>query len=106
MGPVGAGGAGEEFEEGAGAALFDDVVEFVWFFRVFLFSGGDDVDLSSAGGQGSEAAFDAEEDEFRDVAEVEACSASVRASVFADFVPDDVCFVSETPGAHDFEAFL
>ena len=105
MGPVLAGGAGEEFEVGTGRAGFDDGVELVGFAGVLLFAGLDDVDLAAGGLEGAEFAFDAEEDEFGDVAEVETEAATVWASIFADFVPDEVGFVGETPGFHDFEAF-
>ena len=49
-------------------------------------------------------AANAKQNEFSDITEIKPDSATVRASIFADFVPNDVGFIVETPGFHDGEA--
>src|SRR5437763_114787 len=49
-------------------------------------------------------ALNAEEHEFGHVPEIEPHTASIRAAIFSDLVPDDVALVSESPRLHDFES--
>jgi hypothetical protein len=66
---------------------------------------GQQIDLSPSRREGAGVlAADAEQDQFGDVAEVEADAAAVRAAVLADLVPDDVGLVGEAPRLHHGEA--
>ncbi len=72
---------------------------------MFAFAGGEEIDLAAAWGEGAGVlAAGAEQDDFGDVAEIEADASSVRAAILADFVPDEVGFVGEAPGFQDFQA--
>lgn len=95
----------EQFQVRPPTARFDQVILFVGFARMLPFPAGHQVDLPPSRRQRSCAfAADAEQDEFRDVAEIEADAPPVRSAVLADFVPDDVGLVLETPGFQDIEA--
>src|SRR6266849_8753367 len=50
-------------------------------------------------------AIHAEQDQFRDVAEVEAHATAIRAAVFANLVPDKVGLVAKAPSLHDCQSF-
>src|SRR5229473_3810559 len=50
-------------------------------------------------------ALHAEQDQFRDVAEVEAHATAIRAAVFANLVPDKVGLVEKAPSLHDCQSF-
>src|SRR4051812_21042562 len=64
-------------------------------------TGLDHIDLSASGIQSSHRAPDAEQDEFGDIAEVEADAATVRTAILPPLRPDDVAHVTETPGLHN-----
>jgi len=103
--PSGAALAGEQFEIGGGAAFFDELVQFVRFAGMLPFALNNHVDLPPRGGQRADLPFDAEQNQLGDVSKVEADTSSVGTAIFADFVPDKIRFVSETPGLHQFESF-
>src|SRR6202040_4458933 len=46
-----------------------------------------------------------EQNQFCDIAEIEAHSTAIRATVFAYLVPDDICFVTKTPGFNHCQTF-
>lgn len=77
---------------------------FVGFAGVFAFAGFEHVDLAASGWECAQGSAHAKEDEFCDVAEVEADAAAVGAAVFASFGPDEVGDVAESPGFHDGES--
>ena len=87
LAPVGAWFPGKEFQVRGGAALFDEVVEFLGFAGVAVFSGQDDVFLAASGVEGAQPATYAEEYHFGHVAKVEAHSPAVRAAVSPYLVP-------------------
>ena len=90
--------AAEQFQVRSPAARFDQFVLLIGLSRMLPFPAGQKVDLSPSGRQRPRTlAADAEQDEFRDVAEIEAYAAPVRTAVLADLVPDDVGLVLETP---------
>jgi len=60
-----------------------------------------DVDLTPPRSQCTNPTFDAEQDYLCYVAEVEAHPTTVWASIFADFVPNDVGLVGKAPRLHD-----
>lgn len=65
---------------------------------------GDEIDLASARVERAGIfASNAKQDYFGYVPEIEADAATVRAAVFADFVPDEVRLVLESPAFEDFE---
>src|SRR5579862_6376482 len=72
---------------------------------MLLLAADDDVYLAAAWVQRAKLASRSEQQHFRDVAEVKPDAASVRAAVFAGFVPDDVSLVGEPPAAHDLQPF-
>src|SRR5439155_23636876 len=75
--------ASEQFQVRAGAALLDQRVLLVGLARMFLFAADEDIDLAAPRRSGPQPAFDAEQQQFGDVAEVEADAASVGAAVLA-----------------------
>ena len=76
-GPAGDAFAGEELEAGAGAALLDDAVDLGRLAGMFLLAGLEEIYLTAAGRERAQAAFDAEEQQLGDVAEIEADAAAV-----------------------------
>src|SRR5579875_1538746 len=94
--------AREQLQEGARRARLDDVVQLLGLARVLALALGHDVDLAAAGGEGPVAlAFDAEEDQLGDIAEVEADPAPVGTAVLARLVPNEIGLVRESPRVHD-----
>ena len=81
----------EHFEERAGGARLDDAVCFVGLSAVLALHSGEEVDLSSAGRKSSCVfAANTEQNQLSDVPKVKADSPPVWATVFSDFVPDEV----------------
>jgi len=72
---------------------------------VFLLPGSQHVHLRTPRLQRPQRTFDAEQQHFRHVAEIEPDAASIRAAVLPDFVPDDVRFVRKAPLLHDLQGF-
>ena len=69
-------------------------------------AGRQQIDLPSSRRQSAGVlAAHAEQDQFGDVAKIEPDTATVRAAVLADFVPNDVGFVSEAPRFQHREPF-
>jgi hypothetical protein len=73
---------------------------------VFALLSGEEIHLTAARRKRAGVlAPDAKKDKLRDVAEVEADAAAVRAAILPNLVPDDVGFVLEAPCLHDLNAF-
>src|SRR3984885_2400361 len=85
--PTGSALAGEEFQIGAGAALFDQSVLLVRLSRVFALAAGYDIHLPPAGSQRPQLAPHAEEQELCHIAEIKPHAAAIRSAVLADLEP-------------------
>jgi hypothetical protein len=68
---------------------------------VFLLSGDDNIDLASSWSERSYVAFDTKQHQLRHVAEVKSNPATVRASIFADLVPNNIGLIGESPCLHN-----
>jgi len=76
--------ASEQFEVGAGAATFDDVVDFVRFARVLTLPSLDDVHLPTTGRKGARVLSpDAEKYQFGSVSKIESNAATVWAAILS-----------------------
>ena len=93
----------EQFKKWPEAARFDDRIDFIRFAGVLSFAGGQKIHLASPRSTGSELSADAKQDQFGDISEVESNSPPVWTTVLADFVPDNISFVVESPRLHDNE---
>ena len=98
-GPPGAGMAREKLEIWPEAAFLDDVIQLVRLPRVLPFPRRDEIYLVPAGVVRADFASRPEENQLRDVPEVEADTAAVRSAVLAGLVPDEIALVGETPGS-------
>ena len=56
-----------------------------------------DIGLRPAWGKRSQFSLYAKQNKLGDIAEVESYSSSIRAAVFANFVPHQICFIVESP---------
>lgn len=94
--------AGKHFKIWPWAAPLDQFVLFVGLAAVLALPRLDHVDLAAARRLGAGVPpAGAEQDQLGDVAEVEADAAPIRAAILADFVPDEVGFVLESPSFHN-----
>lgn len=97
---------GKKFNVRAGAASLYDFVLFVWFSGMFSFHSSDYVDLTSAGIKSSDVfTANAKQNKLSCVAEIKTYSSSVRPSILADFVPDQIGFVLEAPSLQNLNSF-
>src|SRR6266498_3188150 len=90
---------------GTGRAPFDQFIDFVRFPRMLTFPSRHQVHLPPAGSKGAHASSDSEENQFRNVAKVKPHTTPIRPAVFANLVPNDVSFVSESPTPHHVQTF-
>jgi hypothetical protein len=68
---------------------------------VLLLSADDNVNLPTTRRKGPKVALHTEEQKLGHVAEVEADAPSIGTTIFANLVPYDVGFVTESPGLHN-----
>ena len=104
-GPAFSFSSGKKFQVGCRAAIFDNLILFVRFSGMLSFYGFDDIYLFSSRSQGSHGTPDSEKENFSGVSEIKPNSSAVRASILAYFMPNNICFIVETPGIHDLKAF-
>src|SRR5690242_15254821 len=90
-GPVRPRSTSKKFQVGSGAARLDDRILFIRLPAMLPLPRPDVIHLPAARIQGSSVlAPDPKQDQFGHVPEVKANSASVRATILPDFVPDNV----------------
>ena len=66
---------------------------------------GQEIHLSSSRRGSAKTSTSAKENKFGHISEVKTDTTSVRTSVLADFVPNDIGFVRESPPLHYLKAF-
>lgn len=94
----------EQFEVRTGRAGFNQLVLLVGLAGMFALLLGDEIHLPPPRRQRARVlAANAEQDDFRDIAKIEADAPTVGAAVLACLVPDQVRLVRETPRLHHFE---
>ena len=99
--PAGSALTGEQFQVRTRAATLHEVIERLRLARVLPFLVGEQVDLPPPRLEGTQMAAYSEQEQFRDVAEVETNSPAIRPAVLADFKPNKIRFIDEAPGLHD-----
>ena len=92
----------KQLDEWARRAFFYDRDDFIRFSGVLALLRSDEVDLRPCRGKGSVVlAANAKQEDFSHVAEVEADTTAVRASILSDLFPYDITLVFKSPSLHD-----
>src|ERR1700678_1376879 len=93
---------GEEFKERTWAAGLDQIVLFIGFSRVFTLATAQIIYLCTAGLESPRILTPhSEQNQLRHVAEIETHAPAIGATIFADFVPDQIALVLKAPSLHD-----
>ncbi len=96
----------KKLEARARAAGLDQLVLLVRLPRVLTLSGGQKVNLLSAGGKGPcMLAAHSEQKDLCNISKVKSHTPAVRTSIFADLVPDYVALVLKSPRLHNLKPF-
>lgn len=101
-GPAAPFAAAEHFQAWPPTARFNNIARLIGLAAMLTLHRLDHVDLTSARIERSGIlATDAEQQQFRDVAEVKADSAAIGAPILTHLVPDNIRNIAETPSIHN-----
>lgn len=87
----------------ASVSKFDEVKNLIWLTGMFTLSGHQNVYLCSPWLQRPHTASNAKQEEFCYIAKIEAYTASIRSTMFAYIIPDDIRLTGKNPSLHDLQ---
>lgn len=87
-------------------ACLDEIIELVRLAGMLPFLDAKKIYLRPTGVKSAHPAANAQKQEFRHVPKIKTDTPSIRAAIFADFIPDEIGFIGEPPGGHDIQAIL
>src|SRR5262245_58860374 len=96
---------GKKLKIGTRTALFDDVIKFIRFSRMFAFACCYEIHLSSYWLKCSNFSTNSKQNQFSYISKIETDPPSIRSTVFSYLVPNKICLILKSPMLHHFKTF-